>query len=103
MHQAVDKPTKVQQGVQKFTHPYKEEELTHAPKRTGFPIPAKVESLPLHQGEDKLTHPSKKEELTNALERKSPPIPPRRESHPVHPGADKPTKVQQEGRSLPMR
>ena len=72
-------------------------------KRKGFPIPAKVESLPLHQGEDKLTHPSKKEELTNALERKSPPIPPRRESHPVHPGADKPTKVQQEGRSLPMR
>ena len=47
-------------------------------KRKGFPIPAKVESLPLHQGEDKLTHPSKKEELTNALERKSPPIPPRR-------------------------
>ena len=68
----------------------------------GFPIPAKVESLPLHQGEVKLTHPSKKEELTNALERKSPPIPPRRKSHPVHPGADKPTKVQQEGRILPM-
>ena len=71
-------------------------------KRKGFPIPAKVESLPLHQGEDKLTHPSKKEELTNALERKSVPIPPKREPHPMHQVEVKPTRCTKEGTSSPI-